>query len=68
MKVIVDAFGGDNAPVEILKGPALAAENFRQIPLWAIRQKSKSSRRKQHRHKLNGYSRVRLDYRPSIPR
>lgn len=28
MKVIVDAFGGDNAPVEILKGSALAAEEL----------------------------------------
>lgn len=28
MKIIVDAFGGDNAPLEILKGSVLAAEEF----------------------------------------
>jgi len=28
MKIIVDAFGGDNAPLEILKGCAQAAENL----------------------------------------
>lgn len=29
MKVIVDAFGGDNAPLEILKGAALAVEELK---------------------------------------
>ena len=28
MRIIVDAFGGDNAPLEILKGCALAVEEF----------------------------------------
>lgn len=28
MKIIVDAFGGDNAPLEILKGCAMAVENL----------------------------------------
>ena len=28
MKIIVDAFGGDNAPLEIIKGCAIAAEKF----------------------------------------
>lgn len=28
MKVIVDAFGGDNAPLEIIRGAALAAEEY----------------------------------------
>ena len=28
MKIIVDAFGGDNAPLEILKGSALAVEEL----------------------------------------
>lgn len=28
MKIIVDAFGGDNAPLEIIKGCAMAAEEF----------------------------------------
>lgn len=28
MKIIVDAFGGDNAPLEIIKGCALAVEEF----------------------------------------
>ncbi|MDD3230584.1 MAG: phosphate--acyl-ACP acyltransferase, partial [Oscillospiraceae bacterium] len=28
MKIIVDAFGGDNAPLEILKGCAMAVEQL----------------------------------------
>lgn len=28
MKIIVDAFGGDNAPLEILKGSAMAAAEY----------------------------------------
>ena len=28
MRVVVDAFGGDNAPLEIIKGAALAAEEL----------------------------------------
>ena len=28
MKIIVDAFGGDNAPLEILKGAAQAAQEL----------------------------------------
>ena len=28
MKIIVDAFGGDNAPLEILKGAMLAVDEF----------------------------------------
>ncbi len=28
MKVIVDAFGGDNAPIEVLKGAAMAVKQF----------------------------------------
>ena len=28
MKIIVDAFGGDNAPLEIIKGCAMAVEEY----------------------------------------
>ncbi|MCX7658544.1 MAG: phosphate--acyl-ACP acyltransferase, partial [Oscillospiraceae bacterium] len=28
MKIIVDAFGGDNAPLEVIKGSAMAVENL----------------------------------------
>ena len=28
MKIIIDAFGGDNAPLEILKGAMLAVDEF----------------------------------------
>ena len=28
MKIIVDAFGGDNAPLEIIKGCALAVDEY----------------------------------------
>lgn len=28
MRVIVDAFGGDNAPLEILKGCAMAVQEY----------------------------------------
>ena len=28
MKIIVDAFGGDNAPLEIIKGSMLAVDEF----------------------------------------
>ena len=28
MKIIVDAFGGDNAPLEIIKGAMLAVEEY----------------------------------------
>lgn len=28
MKIIVDAFGGDNAPIEVLKGCILALEKM----------------------------------------
>ena len=28
MKIIVDAFGGDNAPLEILKGCQMAVEEY----------------------------------------
>ena len=31
MRVVVDAFGGDNAPLEIVKGAALAKMNCRSI-------------------------------------
>ncbi|MDD6175807.1 MAG: phosphate acyltransferase PlsX [Firmicutes bacterium] len=33
MRIIVDAFGGDNAPVEILKGCALALEEFSDLSI-----------------------------------
>ena len=33
MKIIVDAFGGDNAPVEILKGCAAAALDHSDLEL-----------------------------------
>lgn len=29
MKIIVDAFGGDNAPLEIVKGSAMAVAELR---------------------------------------
>ena len=28
MRIIVDAYGGDNAPLEIIKGAALAVEEY----------------------------------------
>ena len=28
MKIIIDAFGGDNAPLEAIKGAALAAKEY----------------------------------------
>ena len=28
MRVVIDAFGGDNAPLEIVKGAALASNEF----------------------------------------
>ena len=28
MKIVVDAFGGDNAPLEIIKGAILAQKKF----------------------------------------
>ncbi len=28
MRIIVDAFGGDNAPLEIIKGSMLAVDEF----------------------------------------
>ena len=33
MKIIVDAFGGDNAPLEIIKGCALAVEKFDDVEI-----------------------------------
>lgn len=33
MKIIVDAFGGDNAPLEIIKGCAMAVERFDDIEI-----------------------------------
>ena len=32
MRVVVDAFGGDNAPLEIVKGAAAASAEWGQIP------------------------------------
>ena len=31
MKVVVDAFGGDNAPVEIVEGAVLAVKNNKNL-------------------------------------
>ncbi len=33
MKIIVDAFGGDNAPLEIIKGCAMAVEKFDDVDI-----------------------------------
>ena len=33
MKIIVDAFGGDNAPVEIIKGCAMAVQKFDDVEI-----------------------------------
>ena len=33
MKIIVDAFGGDNAPLEIIKGCAMAVEKFEDVEI-----------------------------------
>ncbi len=33
MKIIVDAFGGDNAPLEIIKGCAMAVEQFEDVDI-----------------------------------
>lgn len=33
MKIIVDAFGGDNAPLEIIKGCAMAIEKFNDVDI-----------------------------------
>ena len=29
MRIVVDAFGGDNAPLEIIKGAALASNEYK---------------------------------------
>ena len=29
MKIVIDAFGGDNAPLEIIKGAVKAQEHFK---------------------------------------
>ena len=29
MKIVIDAFGGDNAPLEIIKGEVKAKEHFK---------------------------------------
>ena len=36
MKMIVDAFGGDNAPLEIIKGCAMAVEKFDDVDIILI--------------------------------
>lgn len=36
MKLIIDAMGGDNAPLEILKGAALAAEEYKDTELVLV--------------------------------
>ena len=33
MKIIVDAFGGDNAPLEIIKGCAMAVEKYEDVEI-----------------------------------
>ncbi|MDD3692852.1 MAG: phosphate acyltransferase PlsX [Oscillospiraceae bacterium] len=38
MRIIVDAFGGDNAPIEIIKGAALAVQTGVQVLLTGKRQ------------------------------
>ena len=36
MKIIIDAFGGDNAPLEILKGCALCADKYDGVKLVLV--------------------------------
>lgn len=36
MKIIVDAFGGDNAPLEVLKGSAIAVEKLDDIEVMLV--------------------------------
>ncbi|MDE5605303.1 MAG: phosphate--acyl-ACP acyltransferase, partial [Eubacterium sp.] len=42
MKIIVDAFGGDNAPLEIIKGAMLAVEEY-NVDIILVGNKSKIS-------------------------
>ena len=36
MKVLVDAFGGDNAPLEILKGCVLCLEKYENLEIILV--------------------------------
>ena len=36
MKIIVDAFGGDNAPLEVIKGSAMAIENLKDVEVILV--------------------------------
>lgn len=40
MKIIIDAMGGDNAPLEILKGAALAAAEYQDIDILLVGKES----------------------------
>ena len=42
MKIIIDAFGGDNAPLEIIKGSMLAVEEY-NVDILLVGNKSKIS-------------------------
>jgi glycerol-3-phosphate acyltransferase PlsX len=42
MKIIVDAMGGDNAPLEIVKGAVMAAEEF-QVEVILTGQRARKS-------------------------
>ena len=33
MRIIADAFGGDNAPLEILRGCELAAQEYKNVEI-----------------------------------
>ena len=46
MRVVVDAFGGDNAPLEIVKGAAMASKEFAVLLLQVTKEQLKTSLRK----------------------
>ncbi len=41
MKIIVDAFGGDNAPLEVIKGSAMAVENLKDVEVILVGDEAK---------------------------
>ena len=46
MIIILDAMGGDNAPLEVIKGAAMAARNRRQAAACRPDRRDKTMRRR----------------------
>lgn len=53
MRIIVDAYGGDNAPLEIIKGAALAVEEYGFDILLTGKEKEIRALAEQHGISLN---------------